>query len=145
MPGSCIGYLFGVFDLLNVDHLDLLRQAVSRCDELVVGVVSDGLVRRSGIRAPIMPEDERLAIVAALRGVAKAALLDDPDVTAAARDVGAQVVFACSGGDVVPCALAPAGEAATSRLPIVKLTPARRAEGTAVRGVARAEGSEAAA
>ena len=60
---NVIGYAVGAFDLFHVGHLNLLRQARSRCDFLIVGVATDELlVERKG-RSPIIPFSERLEIV----------------------------------------------------------------------------------
>lgn len=60
---NVIGYAVGAFDLFHVGHLNLLRQARSRCDFLIVGVATDELlVERKG-RVPIIPFSERLEIV----------------------------------------------------------------------------------
>lgn len=58
-----IGYAAGAFDLFHVGHLNLLRQARSRCDYLIAGVVSDELLIKNKGRAPVIPLAERLEIV----------------------------------------------------------------------------------
>ncbi|MFT4287765.1 adenylyltransferase/cytidyltransferase family protein [Nocardioides sp.] len=64
-----VGYVPGVFDLFHVGHLNMIRQARSRCDVLVAGVVSDEMCELGkGIR-PTVPVEERVAIVEAIRYV----------------------------------------------------------------------------
>jgi len=58
-----IGYAAGAFDLFHVGHLNLLRQAKSRCDYLIAGVVSDEILAVSKGRSPVIPLAERLEIV----------------------------------------------------------------------------------
>ena len=61
------GYLSHAFDLLNVEHLDLLARARSSCDRLVVGVLSDADVLDLTGQPPVVPFEERAAIVEHLR------------------------------------------------------------------------------
>ena len=57
-----IGYTSGVFDLFHIGHLNILRNAKSMCDKLVVGVTSDELVSYKNKRA-VIPFHERMEIV----------------------------------------------------------------------------------
>jgi glycerol-3-phosphate cytidylyltransferase len=61
-----VGYASGVFDLFHVGHLNLLRRARSRCETLVVGVVTDELTFEIKGATPVVPLVERLEIVSAL-------------------------------------------------------------------------------
>jgi rfaE bifunctional protein nucleotidyltransferase chain/domain len=56
----------GVFDLLHVGHLRYLRQARALGDLLVVAVNTDASVRRLKPGRPLVAEDERAELVAAL-------------------------------------------------------------------------------
>lgn len=68
----------GCFDLLHVGHLHFLAQARAQADVLVVAVNSDASIRRlKGEARPLVPEEERLAMVSALRCVDHALLCDD--------------------------------------------------------------------
>lgn len=58
-----VGYAAGAFDLFHVGHLNLLRQARSRCDYLIAGVVSDEMLRVTKGITPVIPLAERLEIV----------------------------------------------------------------------------------
>jgi len=63
-----IGYTSGVFDLFHVGHLNILKNAKSMCDKLIVGVTTDDLVAYKFKRA-VIPFTERLQIVAACKYV----------------------------------------------------------------------------
>lgn len=64
-----IGYVPGVFDMFHVGHLALITRAREHCDRLVVGVVTDEVVRVVKGRAPVIPLLERMEIVSAVRFV----------------------------------------------------------------------------
>jgi glycerol-3-phosphate cytidylyltransferase len=60
---------FGTFDVFHVGHLRILERAASFGDRLVVGVSTDKLNINKKGRPPVYPQDERMAIVAALKCV----------------------------------------------------------------------------
>ncbi len=73
------GLLMGVFDLFHIGHLRLIERAKAECDVLRVGLLSDELVFRFKKACPVVPLEERMAIVAAIRGVDEVfAVTDDP-------------------------------------------------------------------
>ncbi len=68
--GKKIAFANGVFDVLHVGHVRYLQDAARVADVLVVAVNSDASVRAiKGEGRPLMPEQERAEIVAAIRGV----------------------------------------------------------------------------
>lgn len=73
-------YTYGVFDLLHIGHIKSLKLA-KEYGNLTVGVFSDK-VAEGFKRKPIIPEDQRMAIVKELRCVDNVVLLDKfvPDV-----------------------------------------------------------------
>lgn len=60
---------FGTFDVFHIGHLRLLERAAELGDRLIVGVSSDALNLQKKGRIPVYPQDQRLAIVGALRAV----------------------------------------------------------------------------
>jgi len=65
--GKRIVFTNGCFDLLHIGHVRYLEEAKARGDVLVVGVNSDGSVRRlKGSKRPILPEEERAEILSGL-------------------------------------------------------------------------------
>lgn len=68
----------GCFDLLHAGHLKTLETARSLGDVLVVGVNSDASVRRlKGPGRPLVPQDQRALLVAALECVDYVTIFDD--------------------------------------------------------------------
>ena len=72
-----IGLVMGVFDLFHVGHLNLIRKARERCAFLRAGVLSDELVRKFKGHDPVINQDERMQILAALRYVDEVVLIND--------------------------------------------------------------------
>jgi D-beta-D-heptose 7-phosphate kinase/D-beta-D-heptose 1-phosphate adenosyltransferase len=69
----------GCFDLLHPGHIETLQKARSFGDVLVVGVNSDRSVRAmKGQGRPILPEEERAEILAALECVDGVVIFDEP-------------------------------------------------------------------
>lgn len=66
MNKKIIGYTTGVFDLFHIGHLNILKNAKSMCDYLIVGVTTDEEVYRVKNKIPIIPYIERSAIVGAI-------------------------------------------------------------------------------
>lgn len=64
-----IGYTTGVFDMFHIGHLNILRRAKERCDYLIVGVSTDEVVESYKHHKPIIPYDQRAAIVEAIKYV----------------------------------------------------------------------------
>ena len=62
MKRMTIGYTSGVYDLFHVGHLNMLRNAKSLCDKLIVGVTTDELVSYKNKKA-VIPFHERIEIV----------------------------------------------------------------------------------
>jgi len=63
-----VGYTTGVYDLFHVGHVNMLRNAKSMCDRLIVGVTVDELVAYKN-KSSVIPFEERIEIVRACRYV----------------------------------------------------------------------------
>ena len=61
-----VGYVPGAWDMFHVGHLNILLRARSRCDHLVVGVVTDDALLLAKGRRPVLPVDERIEVVSQL-------------------------------------------------------------------------------
>lgn len=76
--GRRIGFTSGVFDLLHAGHVDYLEQARSTCDVLIVGINSDTSVQKyKGQGRPVIPQDQRAKVVAALEPVTFVFIFDE--------------------------------------------------------------------
>ena len=64
-----IGYTTGVYDMFHIGHLNVIQRAKKQCDYLIVGVSTDRLVLKEKNKTPVIPYEERAAIVAALKCV----------------------------------------------------------------------------
>lgn len=65
---NTIGFTSGVYDLFHIGHLNLLRNASSMCDKLIVGVSTDELVSYKKKKS-VIPHSERMEIVRNIKGV----------------------------------------------------------------------------
>ena len=88
-----IGYAPGAYDLFHVGHLNLLRHAKSRCDFLIAGVVSDDMLELTKGRRPVIPLEERLAIVSHISYVDRAIAEVVPDKLETWESVRFNVLF----------------------------------------------------
>ena len=72
----------GCFDLVHRGHVHLLRAAKAAGDLLIVALNSDRSVREiKGPKRPIMPETDRIELIAAMEMVDCVVLFDEPDPT----------------------------------------------------------------
>lgn len=67
-----VGYTTGVFDMFHIGHLNVLKNAKEQCDYLIVGVSTDELVKSYKHKKPVVPFNERIAIVEGIKYVDKA-------------------------------------------------------------------------
>jgi glycerol-3-phosphate cytidylyltransferase len=64
-----VGYTTGVFDLFHIGHLNILKRAKEQCEHLIVGVSTDEVVQGYKKKTPVIPFEERIAIVEAIKYV----------------------------------------------------------------------------
>ena len=78
----------GAFDLLHVGHIRYLRGAKQLGGKLIVAVNSDESVRAlKGAGRPVLPENERAEIVAALSDVDAVVIFPEHDVRPLIREI----------------------------------------------------------
>lgn len=111
--GRRVVFTNGCFDLLHPGHTRYLEHAASLGDALIVALNSDRAVRElKGASRPILGEDERAEVMAALECVAYVTVFDDvspfatisalePDILVKGGDWGVDAII---GRDVVEAA-----------------------------------------
>jgi len=100
--GRRIVFTNGCFDLLHVGHVRYLEAAHDMGDILVVGVNTDASVRTlsKGNGRPIVPQEQRAEVLAALASVDYVVLFDEPDPGKLIADLQPDVLV--KGGDWKP-------------------------------------------
>jgi len=73
-----IGYTSGVYDLFHIGHVNVLRNAKSMCDHLIVGVSTDELVQYKN-KAAVIPFDQRVEVVKSCKYVDTVVMQKDMD------------------------------------------------------------------
>ena len=64
-----VGYTTGVYDMFHIGHLNIIRRAKEQCEHLIVGVSTDENVQTHKHKTPVIPYEQRKAIVEAIRYV----------------------------------------------------------------------------
>lgn len=64
-----IGYTAGVYDMFHIGHLNVIKNAKEYCEELIVGVSTDEVVEKNKNKKTIIPFQERIKIVEAIKYV----------------------------------------------------------------------------
>jgi|SRR5579883_941785 len=82
LKGKKVVLANGCFDILHVGHLRYLEGARALGDALVVAINSDASMKKiKDPGRPILSQDERVALVSALRCVDYVTVFDEPDVS----------------------------------------------------------------
>lgn len=98
MAGKRIVFTNGCFDLLHAGHLSLLSQAAKLGDILVLAINSDASVRRlKGPERPLVPQEDRAAVLAALGFVDAVTIFDEDTPLEVLQSVRPHVLV--KGGD----------------------------------------------
>ena len=74
-----VGFTAGAFDMFHIGHLNLIKNAKARCDYLIVGVNTDALIASYKNKNVIVPLEERMQIVGALKYVDEVEVVDTLD------------------------------------------------------------------
>jgi len=78
--GQTVVFTNGCFDLLHRGHVHMLRQAKAAGDLLIVALNSDRSVKKiKAPQRPILPETDRVELIAAMEMVDYVILFDDPE------------------------------------------------------------------
>lgn len=99
--GKTVVWTNGCFDLLHAGHVRSLRAAKALGDILIVGLNSDAGVRAiKGSQRPLIPQQDRVEIMAALEPVDYVTLFDESEPSAVLARV--QPDIHCKGEDYAP-------------------------------------------
>ena len=99
--GKTVVWTNGCFDLLHAGHVRSLRAAKALGDILVVGLNSDAGVRAiKGDQRPLIPEQDRVEIIAALEPVDYVTIFDEREPSAVLARI--QPDIHCKGEDYAP-------------------------------------------
>ena len=93
MKKKIIGYTTGVFDLFHIGHLNILKQAKEQCDYLIVGVSTDENVMNYKRKYPVIPFEQRAAIVSAIKYVDEVVPQTNMDKLEAWRNIHFDILF----------------------------------------------------
>lgn len=106
--GKVVVFTNGCFDLLHRGHVEYLREAKELGDLLVVGLNSDASVcDLKGPGRPLVPQDDRAHLLAALAAVDYVVMFDDPSVEATVARILPDIL--AKGGDYRPDQIVGAG------------------------------------
>ena len=88
-----VGYTTGVFDMFHIGHLNILRRAKEQCEYLIVGVSTDDVVLNYKNKSPVIPYEQRKAIVEAIKYVDRVVPQVSMDKMEAYKDLKFDALF----------------------------------------------------
>jgi D-beta-D-heptose 7-phosphate kinase/D-beta-D-heptose 1-phosphate adenosyltransferase len=91
----------GCFDILHRGHIECLRRSKELGDKLIVGLNSDDSVRRlKGSKRPVNKQDDRIAVLQAIRWVDEVMVFDEDTPYKLIQKVKPDIIT--KGGDYKP-------------------------------------------
>jgi len=84
-------YTVGTFDLLHIGHLDLLEYCKTLGDKFVVGVASDEVVASYKRNVPVIPLEQRMRMLKALKCVDDVVSYDKLEYMTNCKEVDADI------------------------------------------------------
>jgi len=84
-------YTVGTFDLLHIGHLDLLEYCKTLGDKFVVGVASDEVVASYKPNVPVIPLEQRMRMLKALKCVDGVVSYDKLEYVTNCKEVDADI------------------------------------------------------
>jgi len=86
------GYAYVVADLFHIGHLKHLQRCKEKCDHLIVGVLTDEATMEKK-KPPIIPFEERIALIANVKCVDEAVRQDTYSPLPNAVDLDVDILF----------------------------------------------------
>ena len=90
----------GCFDVLHRGHVEYLEKSKALGDKLIVGLNSDASVRELKPGRPINSQDDRMAVLLALRCVDEVIIFDEPTPFELIQRISPDIIT--KGGDYSP-------------------------------------------
>ncbi len=140
--GRRVVFTNGVFDLLHRGHVEYLQKARELGDLLVIGLNSDSSVHAiKGPRRPLVPQEDRAAVLAALECVDKVVLFDEETPARLIEALLPDVLVKGADYTVEQIAGADAVRRNGGRVATIELTPGRSTSGL-IKRIVSAYGGE---